>query len=219
MTTPDTEPFDIRYFDVRRFDDPGDTTDGDTTDGDTTDGAADEHVIDEGPASDRSEADRATTDRTGAARPGFGRSDETARAFPGGATQLPRISKPGSPDPDVLFVESAFFKEPQVSWPESTPLADTGFGQYYSTQSLFEGAPDLFAEPDRADGPYAVLGLTRRANWSEISKAHRKLVSELHPDRYVDADDVVREAAERRVRDVNEAYAEIRRERAAGQGR
>lgn len=142
-----------------------------------------------------------------------------ARSFPGGSTPLPRISQPRGEDPDVMFVESAFYREPREPWPESSALADTGFGQYYSTQSLFDTAPELFVEPDRNDGPYAVLGLTRRATWTEISKAHRRLVSELHPDRYVDADDVVRDAAERRVRDVNEAYSEIRRERAAGQPR
>lgn len=141
----------------------------------------------------------------------------SGRSFPGGSTPLPRISQPRGEDPDVMFVESAFYREPREPWPESSALADTGFGQYYSTQSLFDSAPELFVEPDRNDGPYAVLGLTRRATWEEISKAHRRLVSELHPDRYVDADDVVRNAAERRVRDVNEAYAEIRRERAAGQ--
>jgi curved DNA-binding protein CbpA len=58
-----------------------------------------------------------------------------------------------------------------------------------------------------------VLGLRRSASWEDISRAHRKLVSKLHPDRYVGAEDDVREAAERRVRDVNEAYATIRRER------
>ena len=35
----------------------------------------------------------------------------------------------------------------------------------------------------------------------------------LHPDRYVDADDDLRKAAERRVRDVNEAYALLRKQR------
>ena len=137
-----------------------------------------------------------------------------ARSFPGRATPLPRISQPPSEDPDVMFVESAFYREPTEPWPASSALADTGFGQYYTTESLFEPAPGLFEEPDRDEGPYAVLGLTRRASWDEISKAHRRLVSELHPDRYVDADEVMREAAERRVRDVNEAYSEIRRERA-----
>jgi DnaJ domain len=188
MTSSDSDRFETDYFDVHHFDL----------------GRA---------ATDASEPKDSGTDRAGSDR-----SDDGSRSFPGGATRLPRLSKPGSPDPDVLFVESAFFKEPPVAWPESTPLAGTGFGQYYSTESLFDPTVELFVEPDRNDGPYAVLGLTRRANWQEIAKAHRKLVSELHPDRYVGADETVREAAERRVRDVNEAYAEIRRERATDQG-
>ncbi len=67
---------------------------------------------------------------------------------------------------------------------------------------------------DPSEGPYAVLGLTRQASWEQIRRAHRSLVSTLHPDRYVGADDVIRADAERRVRDVNEAFSEIRRQRA-----
>ena len=93
---------------------------------------------------------------------------------------------------------------------ERQPAADRGFEAYYSNESLFE-AP---APAPAAEGPYAVLGLTRAASWEQVSKAHRRLVSQLHPDRYVGSDDGVREAAEQRVRDVNEAYATIRRQRA-----
>jgi len=71
-------------------------------------------------------------------------------------------------------------------------------------------APDGLELEDLAIlGPISVLKLKFAPE-----EYGRKLVSELHPDRYVDADDDVREAAERRVRDVNEAFAEIRRERA-----
>ncbi|MEI7887552.1 MAG: J domain-containing protein [Actinomycetes bacterium] len=77
----------------------------------------------------------------------------------------------------------------------------------------FQALPGLFAEPDPTAGPYAVLGLTRVATWKEISTAHRRLLSELHPDRHVEADQDLRDLAERRVRDVNEAFATIRRQR------
>jgi curved DNA-binding protein CbpA len=77
---------------------------------------------------------------------------------------------------------------------------------------LFDNSP---VNPLEAEGPYAVLGLTRTATWEEVSKAHRTLVAQLHPDRYVGAEDTVREAAEERVRVVNEAYATIRRQRSA----
>jgi DnaJ-domain-containing protein 1 len=132
---------------------------------------------------------------------------------------LPRISQPTSADgvdgPDVMFVDSAFLHESNAS---GLPKRSSGFKAYYSTESLFDAVPSLLTEPDREEGPYAVLGLTRSASWEAVSKSHRALVSELHPDRFVDDDEQVREAAERRVRDVNEAFAEIRRDR-AGRGR
>lgn len=67
---------------------------------------------------------------------------------------------------------------------------------------------------DDPDDPYVVLGASPRMTWDEIARAHRDLVAELHPDRFIDADDEVRAAAEERVRRVNDAYATIRRERA-----
>lgn len=139
------------------------------------------------------------------------------RGFPGGRTPLPRISRPPTADPqDVLYVESAFRRDPNEG--TSLPRRQSGFESYYSSESLFEAVPSLLDDPDPNEGPYAVLGLTYAASWEEISRSHRSLVSELHPDRYVDADDTVRDAAERRVRDVNEAFATIRRER-SGRGR
>jgi DnaJ-domain-containing protein 1 len=141
----------------------------------------------------------------------------TRGGFPGGRTPLPRIARPqGSTDQDVLHVESAFRRD-QSQGP-SLPQRQSGFENYFSTESLFEAVPSLLDEPDPDGGPYAVLGLTYSASWEEISRSHRSLVSELHPDRYVDADDQVRAAAERRVRDVNEAFSTIRRER-SGRGR
>jgi len=137
--------------------------------------------------------------------------------FPGGRTKLPRIARPqASSEQDVLYVESAFRRDQNEG--TSLPRRQSGFENYFSTESLFEAVPSLLDDPDPDEGPYAVLGLTYSASWEEISRSHRALVSELHPDRYVDADDQVRDAAERRVRDVNEAFATIRRER-SGRGR
>lgn len=143
--------------------------------------------------------------------------DSSSPSFPGGHARLPRINRP-EPDgnePDVLFVESAFLHERG----ESDPVdAERGFEAYYSVDSLYDEAtagPVSTEEEvvEEQHGPYSVLGLTRSASWEEVARAHRSLVSHLHPDRYVDADDTVRAAAERRVRDVNEAYSTIRRER------
>lgn len=147
------------------------------------------------------------------------RAPRPHRAFPGGQARLPRLQRPaGAPD-EVLEDEADDDDEEDKplrrNADERFPAKDRGFEAYYSSESLFErpnpdaaGAEDLSTE-----GPYGVLGLRRSASWEDISRAHRKLVSKLHPDRYVGAEDDVREAAERRVRDVNEAYATIRRER------
>jgi DnaJ-domain-containing protein 1 len=129
------------------------------------------------------------------------------RAFPGGLARLPRLSGPADAPVEYPIDDMPLRRDPE----ERIPAKDRGFEAYYSTESLFQ-APE--SDPIEEEGPYAVLGLRRTASWEEVAKAHRKLVAQLHPDRYVGEDDVIRSAAERRVRDVNEAYATIRRQRA-----
>lgn len=134
------------------------------------------------------------------------RAPRERRAFPGGQVRLPRLRRPSGAPPEDLRDDEPIRRNPD----ERSPHKDRGFEAYYSTESLFDQRQP---EP-AAEGPYAVLGLSRSASWEQVTKAHRTLVAQLHPDRYVGADDVVRAAAERRVRDVNEAYATIRRQRA-----
>lgn len=141
--------------------------------------------------------------------PGIRRLPGARGAFPGGVARLPRLSNPENTTNEHLrsAAERPLRKNPD----ERAPERDRGFEAYYSTESLFQATP----VDDRVEdeGPYGVLGLTRTATWEQVAKAHRTLVAQLHPDRYVGADEQVREAAERCVRDVNEAYATIRRER------
>jgi hypothetical protein len=146
------------------------------------------------------------------------RAPRAKRAFPGGQARLPRLQRPAGA-PDEVLDDATDEEDPPLrrNPDERSPSQDRGFEAYYSSESLFDapgGDEQVDTEGNPARGPYEVLGLRRSASWEEISKAHRKLVSQLHPDRYVGSDDDVREAAERRVRDVNEAYATIRRERA-----
>lgn len=151
------------------------------------------------PSSDQRGKDEAVGER---------RSQRMRRAFPGGQVRLPRLRRPaGVPDED-LARDEPLRRDPA----ERAPSKDRGFEAYYSHDSLFEKPVDDIVE--QTEGPYAVLGLTRTATWEQVSKAHRRLVAQLHPDRYVGEDDLVQEAAERRVRDVNEAFATIRRQRA-----
>jgi hypothetical protein len=146
------------------------------------------------------------------------RAPRPKRAFPGGQARLPRLQRPAGA-PDEVLDDVTDEEDPPLrrNPDERAPAKDRGFEAYYSSASLFDapgGDQQVDTDGNPARGPYEVLGLRRSSSWEEISRAHRRLVSQLHPDRYVGSEDDVREAAERRVRDVNEAYATIRRERA-----
>jgi hypothetical protein len=130
--------------------------------------------------------------------------------FPGGHARLPRIVSPRRTPPPSTRATSG-----PVTQPDQSTKA-CGFADYFSVESLFEhGTSDDQGAVD-PDDPYDVLGVTREASWKEISRAHRKLVARLHPDRFIDADEATCEEAGRKVRAVNAAFAEIRRERGIG---
>lgn len=132
--------------------------------------------------------------------------------FPGGAPKLPRLTPPRRPVPPDPNDAASTSRADEAPAPQGT------FTDYFPNESLFGASPlreeehEAVALPSGVDA-YSLLGVSRQASWKEISRAHRRLVSELHPDRYVDADEATRDAAERKVRDVNEAFAEIRRQR------
>jgi DnaJ-domain-containing protein 1 len=86
----------------------------------------------------------------------------------------------------------------------------SGFEQYYSTESLFDWTGDSVSVLDETD-PYVVLGLPSSASWEEITSAHRRLAKLHHPDRLVDATPDQRENGDRRIRELNIAYMELRR--------
>ena len=84
------------------------------------------------------------------------------------------------------------------------------FEEYFSTESLFDwtGADDSIFD---ATDPYVVLGLPPSASWEEISSAHRRLAKLHHPDRQIGTTDEERENSDRRIRELNIAYMELRR--------
>ena len=62
--------------------------------------------------------------------------------------------------------------------------------------------------------PYKVLGVSRDASDAEIKKAYYALAKKYHPDNYQGSD--LADLAEEKMKEVNEAYAEIERQRASG---
>jgi curved DNA-binding protein CbpA len=65
--------------------------------------------------------------------------------------------------------------------------------------------------------PYTVLGVDRTASDDEIKKAYRELAKKYHPDNY--ADSPLADLAQEKMKEINEAYDTIQREREdAGKG-
>lgn len=62
--------------------------------------------------------------------------------------------------------------------------------------------------------PYKVLGVSRDASDEDIKKAYRALARKYHPDNYAGSD--LADLAEERMKEINEAYDTVVKERAAG---
>ena len=64
--------------------------------------------------------------------------------------------------------------------------------------------------------PYTVLGVSSNASDQEIKKAYRELARKYHPDNYVD--NPLADLAEEKMKEINEAYETITKQRAGGGG-
>ena len=62
--------------------------------------------------------------------------------------------------------------------------------------------------------PYVTLGVPRNASEDEIKRAYRELVRKYHPDNY--ANNPLADLAEEKMKEINEAYDAIEKERSSG---
>ncbi|MBR6918635.1 MAG: J domain-containing protein [Clostridia bacterium] len=62
--------------------------------------------------------------------------------------------------------------------------------------------------------PYQVLGVAPNASDEDVKKAYRNLAMKYHPDNY--ADNPLSELAEEKMKEINEAYDQIQKERSSG---
>ena len=60
------------------------------------------------------------------------------------------------------------------------------------------------------DNPYRVFDLTSDASDAEIDQAYRRLISQYHPDKVAGAAPELRQAAEKKAREINTAYDRIK---------
>lgn len=63
--------------------------------------------------------------------------------------------------------------------------------------------------------PYSILGIPRTATDDEVKTAYRNLARKYHPDNYAD-DNPLKDLAKEKMQEINNAYDEIQRSRAAG---
>jgi len=98
----------------------------------------------------------------------------------------------------------------------SLPLILIGLaiGQMFDSGFFSRKNDESDAHPgSNTPNPYTVLGISEQASQEEIDNAYRHKISEYHPDKVANAAPEIQELAERRARDINAAYEEIRKRR------
>lgn len=144
--------------------------------------------------------------------PQGGPTESTNRSFPGGRVRLPRLNPDErAAEPQIHMVGTAFLGGGATTVTEEAP---TGFTGYFTYESLFNEPTEGDADFEDED-PYHVLKVEPGADWATVVSAHRSLVKEFHPDRFVDHPAEVVAQAEVEIKRINRAYSELNKQRSA----
>ena len=73
------------------------------------------------------------------------------------------------------------------------------------------GKRESAADHTKTYDPYVILGVDRRASQEEIKKAYRRLVARYHPDKVSHLGDEFKELAEKRFKEIQRAYQDLKR--------
>lgn len=75
----------------------------------------------------------------------------------------------------------------------------------------FQSIKAMFVQ--EVDSSYKILGIDSSASDEEVKKAYREMAKKYHPDKVAYLGDDVRKAAEQKLKDLNQAYEKIKKQR------
>ena len=104
----------------------------------------------------------------------------------------------------VLWLLWRFFN----AWQKKQP----GYRNYYNRQFSEKEKAGADSQPDESRGPqdpYIVLQVERDASPEEIKQAYRDLANKYHPDKIQHLGEEFRKLAEKRFKEIEEAYREL----------
>jgi len=137
-------------------------------------------------------------------------STASGRAFPGGRVRLPRLdAHQRNQQTEINVVSTAFFRGPTTVIEDEPPVR-SGFSEYFSYESLFDGGDAATVEEELDATAYRVLNVSPTADWPTIVASHRSLVKQFHPDRFANHPPGVIAEAEAEIKRINIAYSELR---------
>ena len=137
-------------------------------------------------------------------------STASSRAFPGGRVRLPRLdAQQRNQQTEINVVSTAFFRGPTTVIEEEPPVR-SGFSEYFSYESLFDGGDAATVEEELDATAYRVLNVSPTDDWPTIVASHRSLVKQFHPDRFANHPPAVIAEAEAEIKRINIAYSELR---------